>query len=577
MANFKPLKYELGEVSRFETGDTLGIDHGGTGSATAAGARSNLGLEIGSDVQAYSAQLDVLGNWTGSGYIVGDGTGGFLPREIATASASRIVVTNGDAVAGNTTLDLATVGSGYTSGFYKFAVDVYGRVTTVSAVGAADLRTLLDTVYATIANPTFTGTVTLGQDPASAMQAATKQYVDNLFSSGGIPPFAPALVKTTGNITLSGLQTIDGVTVIGGDRVLVASQTTASQNGIYVAASGAWTRATDADEGTEFNPARQIFVQSGTMYANTGWSVGNTSQPVVGTDPITFVQVSGAASYTAGNGLSLTGNVFSAVGVSGQIAVSGSGIGLATSGVSAGTYTKVTVDTYGRVTVGATATPADIGAQPLDATLTALAAYNSNGFIVQTAADTFTSRSIAGTAGQITVTNGSGVGGNPTIALATSGVTSGTYTTVTVDEFGRVIAGSTGASSEFSSSTLTNDEASSIAIGRAVYVSGSGSVKLANGNAQGTKEVVGLVAAPTIASGGSGLIATAGVLEATTTQWDAITGQTGGLTFNAKYFLSNTIAGALTTTPPSSGYSVRVGIALSTTRLKIDVAQSIKL
>lgn len=576
MANRKPLTIDTGELTRFQVGDTVGVEHGGTGATTEAAARSALGLEIGSDVQAYSAQLETLGNWTNTGFLVGDGTGGWLPRQIATASPSRITVTNGDGVAGNTTLDLATIGSATGTGFYKFAYDAYGRVVSSTAVVAADVRALLDTVYATIANPTFTGTVTLAQDPTSPLQAATKQYVDNLFSSGGIPPFAPAVAKTDTNITLSGSQTIDGVTVIAGDRVLVDAQTDATQNGIYVVSAGAWSRASDADESSEFTPARQIFVQSGTTYANTGWSVGNTSQPTIGTDDITFVQVSGAASYTAGNGLSLTGSVFSAVGVSGQISVTGSGIGLASSGVTPGTFSKVTVDTYGRVTAGDTLVPADIGAQPVDATLTALAAYNTNGFVVQTAADTFVGRSIAGTAGQITVTDGNGSAGNPTIALATTGITAGTYNGITFDVYGRAVS-AVPTSSEYTSSPAENGEASAIAIGRAVYVSASGQVKLAVANATGTKDVIGIVADTSISSGAEGKIATSGIVEATTTQWDAVTGQSGGLSFGGKYFLSNTIPGGLTTTIPTSGYVNKVGIALSSTRLKLDIGPVIKL
>lgn len=382
----------------------------------------------------------------------------------------------------------------------------------------------------------------------------------------------------TSNITLSGAQTVDGVSLVAGDRVLVTGQTTGSQNGIYLVAAGAWARTTDADTSGEFAPGKQVFVEEGTAYDNSGWAYIGVASPTIGTTAITFTQVSGLGQIIAGAGLTKTGNTLD-VGTasSSRIVVNADNIDLAASGVGAGgTYTKVTVDTYGRVTAGATATAADVGAQPSDATLTALAAYNANGLLTQTAADTFTGRTITGTSGRITVTNGNGVSGNPTIDLNTTGVGAGTYNSVTVDTYGRVTAGSNTAI-EYTAASLTNGEASAIAIGRAVYPSASGAVKLATANAAGTKDVIGLVMATSIASSVAGPVATSGTVTATTTQWDAVTGQTGGLTFGARYYLSNTTAGALTTTPPTSGYVIQVGVALSTTKLALNIGPVIQL
>lgn len=577
MADQLPLKItSTGVISRFQSGDTTPVANGGTGASTAAGARTSLGLAIGTDVQAYDADLAAIAALSGTGIAVRTAADTWAMRSVATASAARITVTNGDGVSGNITLDLATVADAGTGGFLKFTRDSYGRVTGTAAVVAADITALVDTVYVKKTGDTMTGDLTLAGAPSSANHAATKQYVDNLFSSGGIAPFDAVKVKTTANHALTGLTAVDGVSLTAGDRVLVANQSTVSQNGVYVAAAGGWTRATDADQSGEFVPARQVFVQEGATFANTGWAVSSAANPAVGTDPITFTQVSGAASYVAGNGLSLTGNTFAAVGVSGRISVGGSGIDLVSGIVSPGTYTKLTVDTYGRVTTGATAVPGDIGAQPADATLTALAAFNTNGLLTQTAADTFTGRSIAGASGRVTVTNGNGVSGNPTVDLASSGVTPGTYSSVTVDTYGRVTNG-TAASTEVLTTTATNGEVSAIAIGRAVYVSGAGQVKLANANAAGTTNVVALVAATSISSSASGNLAVSGVLTATTTQWDAVTGQSGGLTFGATYFLSNTTAGALTTTAPTSGHIVPVGVAIGTTKLRLGFGPVIAL
>jgi hypothetical protein len=411
------------------------------------------------------------------------------------------------------------------------------------------------------------------------LQAATKQYVDNLFSSGGTPPFSAVKARATGNVTISnpGTSTFDGVTLSTSDRLLVPEQSDPTQNGIYIfnGSSSALTRATDADASSEFTPARQVFVQQGTTYANTGWGVSSSANPVIGSDPISFTQVSGSAAYTNGNGLNLVGTVFSVKAVSGEIAVSGSGVGLADLTITGWAnnttfYSKAKYDTKGRAIEVGTLTYSDVGAQPLDATLTALAAFNSNGILVQTAADTFTSRSIAvADTGRLTITNASGVGGNPTLDLATTGISPGTYNSVTFDSYGRATAGSN-TNPENTQSSATNGEASSIAICRAVYTSGSGQVKLANANSSGTMNAIGLVADTSISSSATGNLATSGVLTATTTQWDAVTGQTGGLTFNATYYLSNATNGALTSTAPTSGYVVRVGTALSTTKMELN-------
>lgn len=98
----------------------------------------------------------------------------------------------------------------------------------------------------------------------------------------------PCRVATTANITLSGLQTIDGVSVSAGDRVLVRAQTSAVNNGIYVAASGAWSRASDFDGAGEVAGGTEVFVTSGTLYADIAWRVAGNGAVTPGSSSIAF-------------------------------------------------------------------------------------------------------------------------------------------------------------------------------------------------------------------------------------------------------------------------------------------------
>ncbi|MCZ4324578.1 phage tail protein [Pseudomonas anguilliseptica] len=165
-------------------------------------------------------------------------------------------------------------------------------------------------------------------------------------------------VATTANIALTGLQTIDGVVLSAGDRVLVKNQGTASQNGIYTAASGAWARAGDADASLEVTPGMLVPVEQGATNGDSLWQLVTDAPITLGTTGLTFEIAAGPV------------------------------------GIAAGTYRSVTVDKRGRVIGGTNPTTlAGYGitdAQPLAQILSDHVANSGWGigrFLVSTEAD----------------------------------------------------------------------------------------------------------------------------------------------------------------------------------------------
>lgn len=227
---------------------------------------------------------------------------------------------------------------------------------------------------------TFSNNITVPATPLNATHAASKQYVDS--AAQGLQTKPAVEVATTANLAATynngssgvgatltatsngAFPAIDGVTVSsttpGENGVLVKNQSTAAHNGRYNLTtvgdgSTPWvlTRCALCDEDTEI-PGSFVFVKSGTLYAGTGWvqTVSNPSTFVVGTDAILVTQFSGAGTYSAGTGLSLSGTTFNVGTASAaRIVVNADNIDLATVG-SAGTYNSVTTDAYGRVTAG---------------------------------------------------------------------------------------------------------------------------------------------------------------------------------------------------------------------------------
>lgn len=133
--------------------------------------------------------------------------------------------------------------------------------------------------------------VELKIDPSVVL--ATREYVDSAIVSAmnRLDYKQSVRAATTASVTLSGLQTVDGVALAAGDRVLVKNQTNAVDNGLYVIAAGAWKRATDADENSEVTPGLTVTVESGTAQADSVWQLVTDGVIVLGTTALTFQNI----------------------------------------------------------------------------------------------------------------------------------------------------------------------------------------------------------------------------------------------------------------------------------------------
>lgn len=249
----------------------------------------------------------------------------------ASGDASATAVSFDGSANVNLSLTLATVNSNIGT-YTKLTVNGKGLVTAASNANLNDIGSPVSSFSFNSQNLTNLA------DPVNPQDGATKYYVDSV--AQGLNVKQAVVATTTGNITLLGLSTQSGgdwtSSLSSGDRVLVKNQTLAQNNGIYVASATAWTRATDADTWAELISAF-TFVESGATEADTGWVCTVDAGGTLGTTPITWAQFSGAGTYTAGTGLTLTGNQFS----------------ITDTAVSAGSYGNVNGQQLAVITVNA--------------------------------------------------------------------------------------------------------------------------------------------------------------------------------------------------------------------------------
>lgn len=205
---------------------------------------------------------------------------------------------------------------------------------------------------------TVTGTITT--TPVGDTDIANKGYVDSV--AQGLDVKASCAYSTTANINLSGLAVQAGgdwvATLTVGDRILVKNQTLSQFNGIYVAAAGAWARSADMNTWAEV-PSAFTFIESGTTLADTGWVCTSNQGGTIDVTPITWSQFSGAGSYLAGTGLTLTGNTFSITNTAVTAAAYGSASQVAT----------FTVNQQGQITLAANASIAIAASQITSGTI----------------------------------------------------------------------------------------------------------------------------------------------------------------------------------------------------------------
>jgi hypothetical protein len=325
-----------------------------TGDVTSVGNATSIaaGVIVDADINASAAIVDTkLATISTAGKVSNSAT---TAASANTASAIVARDASGNFTAGTITANLtgnvsgssgSTTGNAATATALQTARAINGvnfdgtaAITVTAAAGTLSGNTLAAGVTAssltslgTIASLTATAG-TIATTPSGSTDIANKLYVDTV--AQGLDAKASCVAATTADITLSGAQTIDGVSVVAGNRVLVKNQSLSQNNGIYLCASGSWTRTTDANTWDALTSAF-TFIEQGTTNADCGFVCTANAGGTLGTTALPWSQFSGAGTFTAGTGLTLTGSVFS---LTSPVAVANGGTGLTSLGSGVATF-----------------------------------------------------------------------------------------------------------------------------------------------------------------------------------------------------------------------------------------------
>lgn len=305
--------------------------------ANQGAARTTLGLVIGTDVQAYDAELAALAGLTSAANKGIQFTGSGTAATFDLTAAGKALLDDADSTAQLVTL-------GFTA--------TITELNYIDGVTSA-IQTQLD-AKAPLASPSLTGTPAAPTATAgtNTTQIATTAFVQAAVDAArtGLSVKESVRVATTANITISTAlnngDTLDGVTLANGDRVLVKDQSSAAENGIYVVAASPG-RATDFDASADVTSGAFVFVEEGTVNADSGWVMTTDGAITIGSTSLAFQQFSGAGQITAGDGLTKSGNTIQVVGTTNRISVAADAIDISSNYVG-----QTSITTLGTIGAG---------------------------------------------------------------------------------------------------------------------------------------------------------------------------------------------------------------------------------